>query len=733
MPTNMSASSTPAAQGELADWEKELLGLTTPKAEEVKGSKKRRRHSRKYYFTLKESVGRCNERALTSNGRHQSWGANDYGVLNPSTGELTKIQSWKDLKALREQFAAQGLSYDGSVIFAPKGQLAQAIEAGTFNSEYMDPSTIRGGYPEDCPQHVRDAIGAFVAEFKVNLFGNTQEMRDIRATLAIEMRALGYPQVSLSEMLKIAAQHYPGLEAFKVKDSHITYQPPLGLFLQPRDADLLTKARVPAASDRKALLEALRRSNVKIDGKEIEKALDRLPTLVAWDSRGKLTVVKVSMPEDESYAKTVYSNEEGWFCSTVVDKAMLVYATSWLSKKDKNEPGLCYKCLGTPCECFSGKEDFIKYVKETLSEGRGDHSEHRWGTKCSSRLTFDNHRKAVERAAEVKEYIDGKGSTSADKFKEAYGENVFYNLALFLEQTGQPTEVLDSIGDALFKELAATRKRVKEMHGRYADTLFNEFEHASKRTVHEKLSEVYLGRDGIYAYNARQAQLNAIRKSMGPDERRRRRQEEDELHYVIASRSAEWVPEMHESLLGSARTMFIDTGFSGTIPRKIARAQASAGRGEKVGMKDRGPWSEPDDIMRLFSTDYPRYGFQQLMSHNDATIIEHDAKTTFSSGVINGGRPTPALEQLVFRQARDQIRAQAYERTLALTQEAQSPEPVRSGPLTPPGPVPLPPVPSVFEKIAFPAPPPFPFAHSNSTQSFESAPMAPSPSGKLES
>lgn len=140
--------------------------------------------------------------------------------------------------------------------------------------------------------------------------------------------------------------------------------------------------------------------------------------------------------------------------------------------------------------------------------------------------------------------------------------------------------------------------------------------------------EVYLGRDGIYAYVARRAQDIGERRRMSWQERKVRKQAGEEvglrikyLVYPRVFRDTVATLAKHEYLIQNgisreADPIFYDTGFIGTIPEQIM---------EILGFDD----AEIDSRMKLLSAEKSNRKVKSVDDKERTTIvnqIEHNAK-----------------------------------------------------------------------------------------------------------
>jgi hypothetical protein len=114
--------------------------------------------------------------------------------------------------------------------------------------------------------------------------------------------------------------------------------------------------------------------------------------------------------------------------------------------------------------------------------------------------------------------------------------------------------------------------QVLETDTTYYDRLFTEWD--AKRIGEKEFQEVFLGRDGVYAYIGRRAQMLARRRAFGLDEH----SDLDMPAYLVYPRGFRDGLEdetknfyLRNTIKNPQAAHYYDTGFTGTIPEDIMR------------------------------------------------------------------------------------------------------------------------------------------------------------------
>ena len=221
--------------------------------------------------------------------------------------------------------------------------------------------------------------------------------------------------------------------------------------------------------------------------------------------------------------------------------------------------------------------------------------------------------------------------------------------------------------------------QVLRVDTKYYDKLFAEWD--AKRIGEKEFEEVFLGRDGVYAYVARRAQLYARRRRLGmsshaaggslmefPTYLVYPRGFRDELDDVVKDEY------LHPRIQNPDAAHYYDTGFTGTIPEDIMRV---------LGVSE----SDRDNRIRLLSaSDRPRtvLGLKGDKPERDQIVntIEYHVKDEESAEGLyrteDGrlepySRPTEPDERLAFRMTQLALSRHYY------TRELKSTEPVNLG------------------------------------------------------
>lgn len=163
------------------------------------------------------------------------------------------------------------------------------------------------------------------------------------------------------------------------------------------------------------------------------------------------------------------------------------------------------------------------------------------------------------------------------------------------------------------------------------DSLYQEFDEL--RESGRSPLEVYVGRDGVYAYLGRRAQDVARRRALGPEGRKKARQRGEilEIHpkYLVYPRhfqtelgpGAKLLLLAQEGVAKEKDPIFFDTGFAGSIPEDMMRVMGFSSE-------------EIEERIRLLSTNSPRRRAHRLKQDTEShviTYIEENAKSEKSA------------------------------------------------------------------------------------------------------
>ena len=223
--------------------------------------------------------------------------------------------------------------------------------------------------------------------------------------------------------------------------------------------------------------------------------------------------------------------------------------------------------------------------------------------------------------------------------------------------------------------------QVLEVDTGYYDRLFAEWD--TKRIGEREFEEVFLGRDGVYAYVGRRAQLYARRRKLGMSSRATGGSLIEFPTYLVYPRK--FCNNFNDEVKGEYLRSHIqhpdaahyyDTGFTGTIPDDIMSV---------LGVP--GSDYDYDSRIRLLSArDRPRtvLGLKgdKLERNNIVDTIEYNVKDEESAGGLyrteDGrlepySRPTSPSERLAFRMTQLALHRHYY------TRELKNTEPVNLG------------------------------------------------------
>jgi hypothetical protein len=165
------------------------------------------------------------------------------------------------------------------------------------------------------------------------------------------------------------------------------------------------------------------------------------------------------------------------------------------------------------------------------------------------------------------------------------------------------------------------------------DKLYEEFDNL--RETGRKPMEVYLGRDGIYAWIGRRAQDQARRRKLGPEGRKSLREKGEivEIHpkYLVYPRyfrdnlnydtKRQFLEQ--ERITFENDPLFYDTGYTGTIPEQIMRVMDFSEE-------------EIEQRIRLLSAPSPHRRVKGIPENARSEIIEHIEHNPKTENVAEG-------------------------------------------------------------------------------------------------
>lgn len=547
---------------------------------------------------------------------------------------LTEVTSWSQVADLERQVDG----WDGKIVYAADiDELHALVKAKDAPSGFLDESVVCGGLPRDLPWMLEDVFSDYVDQMALIFNAPRWVKSAFASTLALAWKEQGYPKVDAEGLHDIAKGVYPALLSVA--------KTPNGAWWAPNPTIRGLEVYRANDSDAPEIAQVLSKSGSSTTTSEARKIV-------------KTGVLVIRNFEDTLTALSVFK-KENLRVQTRPDNDKILSMIEGLLKQSaagaiENADGYCYTCLKGSCVCYASPKAFIEDIKPKLGNLNRSSGEHRWGESQASRPTIDSITKSGALSVEVRELMFATFPAEADAWEKTLGRAVWFDLAIFLLQSGQSAKVLTEIGELLMEELTKASDRALKVH-KYAPTLFAEFE-GPQAKLDGKFSEVYLGRDAIFAYHARQAQREAMRAATPIEKRYDRFSVLSDIKYVVISRTATWISGVHSEKLGRHPAVFVDTGFAGSIPCMIAKE-------EHLKIMDRpGPRSGRVLVengvshIRLMSTGNAAYRFITQWTHAEVNHIEMDAKPTKTAYAVDEAVPTSALEQLVFRVLRREIR-----------------------------------------------------------------------------
>lgn len=562
-------------------------------------------------------------------------------VQGTNTFELT---SWSQLSNVASELP----NWDGSVAVGEDfEEIAALLAKGQAPTGYLDERVVCGGIPGDIPWMLSDMFDEFVDKM-VKIFKAPRWVKgQFASTLALAWRAAGYPKVNEEGLLEIAKEHYPALTQ--------VVKAPSGAWWAPNAIIRGLEVYKAQEVDAFEIAQLLTRHGSKTTTAEaLGKVRDGMLAIRNFEDR----LVAVGSTKTSPRVQTRPDNDKilGWV-EHLVQEA--------INNEFELADGFCYKCKtnSVKCRCPKGAKDFQAMVKQAMKSRGG---EHRWGDVYASRPTVESIINAGKGSGEVRaKMVALHGENLVAEWEGKLGRAVWFDISIFLEQCHQKVDSLEAdVSGMLMVELLGAQKRVESVHD-YAPTLYEEFEGPDAQ-LSGKYTEVYLGRDAIFAYFARWAQRAAMRASTPLEERYERFADLSEIRYTVVSRTAKWISGVHTPKLGSYPAVFIDTGFSGSIPRAIAQE-------EHLHIVDR-PGKKAASVtlvsglaqVRLMNTTNRGYQFVRQWTTAAVNEIEMDAKPTVTASAVDEAAPTGAVEQLVFRVLRRGISNLSYQKTQEL-------------------------------------------------------------------
>ena len=342
---------------------------------------------------------------------------------------------------------------------------------------------------------------------------------------------------------------------------------------------------------------------------------------------------------------------------------------------------------------LQGVEKYNPYADEAgdmehVTSSRPGTKFHERAIQANRRLRSPETEEDRELAETIQQAYDKLRADIASQYGDQYSQEMFGKRGdklgdiwpAYRRLVADYIAVMDEYGLPEALERAAKAfNQVLRVDTKYYDKLFAEWD--AKRIGEKEFQEVFLGRDGVYAYVARRAQLYARRRRLGmsshaaggslmefPTYLVYPRGFRDELDDVVKDEY------LHPRIQNPDAAHYYDTGFTGTIPEDIMRV---------LGVSE----SDRDNQIRLLSaSDRPRtvLGLKGDKPERDQIVntIEHHVKDEESAEGLyrteDGrlepySRPTEPDERLAFRMTQLALSRHYY------TRELKSTEPVNLG------------------------------------------------------
>ena len=342
---------------------------------------------------------------------------------------------------------------------------------------------------------------------------------------------------------------------------------------------------------------------------------------------------------------------------------------------------------------LQGVEKYNPYADEAgdmehVTSSRPGTKFHERAIQANRRLRSPETEEDRELAETIQQAYDKLRADIASQYGDQYSQEMFGKRGdklgdiwpAYRRLVADYIAVMDEYGLPEALERAAKAfNQVLRVDTKYYDKLFAEWD--AKRIGEKEFEEVFLGRDGVYAYVARRAQLYARRRRLGmsshaaggslmefPTYLVYPRGFRDELDDVVKDEY------LHPRIQNPDAAHYYDTGFTGTIPEDIMRV---------LGVSE----SDRDNQIRLLSaSDRPRtvLGLKGDKPERDQIVntIEHHVKDEESAEGLyrteDGrlepySRPTNPDERLAFRMTQLALSRHYY------TRELKNTEPVNMG------------------------------------------------------
>ena len=342
---------------------------------------------------------------------------------------------------------------------------------------------------------------------------------------------------------------------------------------------------------------------------------------------------------------------------------------------------------------LQGVEKYNPYADEAgdmehVTSSRPGTKFHERAIQANRRLRSPETEEDRELAETIQQAYDKLRADIASQYGDQYSQEMFGKRGdklgdiwpAYRRLVADYIAVMDEYGLPEALERAAKAfNQVLKVDTKYYDRLFAEWD--AKRIGEREFQEVFLGRDGVYAYVARRAQLYARRRRLGMSSHAAGgslmefstylvypRGFRDELDDVVKDEY------LHPRIQNPDAAYYYDTGFTGTIPEDIMRV---------LGVSE----SDRDSRIRLLSaSDRPRtvLGLKGDKPERDQIVntIEYHVKDEESAEGLyrteDGrlepySRPTNPDERLAFRMTQLALSRHYY------TRELKNTEPVNMG------------------------------------------------------
>ena len=342
---------------------------------------------------------------------------------------------------------------------------------------------------------------------------------------------------------------------------------------------------------------------------------------------------------------------------------------------------------------LQGVEKYNPYADEAgdmehVTSSRPGTKFHERAIQANRRLRSPETEEDRELAETIQQAYDKLRADIASQYGDQYSQEMFGKRGdklgdiwpAYRRLVADYIAVMDEYGLPEALERAAKAfNQVLRVDTKYYDKLFAEWD--AKRIGEKEFEEVFLGRDGVYAYVARRAQLYARRRRLGMSSHAAGGSLMEFPTYLVYPRGFRDNLEddtkstyLRSRIQDPDAAHYYDTGFTGTIPEDIMRV---------LGVSE----SDRDNQIRLLSaSDRPRtvLGLKGDKPERDQIVntIEHHVKDEESAEGLylteDGrlepySRPTEPDERLAFRMTQLALSRHYY------TRELKSTEPVNLG------------------------------------------------------